>query len=178
MNEAIFNFLFSLTHRSPFFDSLTVFIAQDLIWLWVAILIFIAVLSLRRHHFTFEAMAFVLIATIASWSVSEFLKMVFATKRPFMDLPVGSTLLSYVNGSDAFPSSHATFLFALAVALYFYNRTLGTISLVIAVLVSLARVATGLHWPVDILGGLTLALVVTLLLRYWTLKTLRPRSFR
>lgn len=175
MNQLIFNWLFSFTHQSSLFDSLTVFAAQDLIWFWVIILLAIAIIFFRRSE-TWEAVIFSVGATIISWSGSQFLKMLLGTSRPFVNLPVGSTLLTY-SGNDAFPSSHATFLFALAAAVYFYNRTLGTISFAVAILVSASRVATGLHWPIDIAGGFFLALVIILLLRYWALKYVRPRSF-
>ena len=110
--------------------------------------------------------------------MSRLLKILLASRRPFVDLPAGSTLLTSGSGNNAFPSSHATFLFALAAAVYFYNRPLGVISLLIAVAVSLARVATGLHWPIDIAGGFFLALLLTFFLRYLVLKYVRSRNFR
>lgn len=177
MNELIFNWLFSLTHQSTWLDSLTVFVAQDLIWFWIIILIAIAIIFFRRSE-TLETVFFSASAAIISWSISQLLKILLASQRPFVNLPAGSTLLASGSGNDAFPSSHATFLFALATAVYFYNRPLGIISLLVAVAVSLARVATGLHWPIDIAGGFFLALLLTFFLRHLTLKYIRPRPFR
>lgn len=177
MNQTIFNFLFSFSHQAAWLDALTVFIAEDLIWFWVIALLALAVVFFRRQR-TLEAVFFSASAAVISWSVSQLIKLVLASQRPFVDLPLGSTLLTYGSGNDAFPSSHASFLFALALGLYFYNRSLGVGSLLIAVAVSLARITTGLHWPVDVAAGFLLATGVTLLLRYWALQYLRPRSFR
>jgi undecaprenyl-diphosphatase len=176
MNQAIFNLLFSLTHRSAGLDSLTVFIAQDLIWFWLIILAALAIVFWRRER-TLEAVVFSLSAAVIAWSFSGLIKLLLASERPFINLPVGSTLLTYAT-PEAFPSGHATFLFALAIGVYSYNRVLGAITVVVALFVSVARVATGLHWPVDVVGGFFLALIVALFLRYLiTNKLLRSRGF-
>lgn len=169
MNQAIFNFLFSLTHRSSFFDALTVFLARDLIWFWVIVLAAVAIIYFRRVK-TLESLIFSASAVIISWSASQLIKILLGSSRPFVDLPVGSTLLT--TGGDAFPSSHASFLFALTISIYLYNRTLGLLTLVVAILVSLARIATGLHWPIDVVGGFVLAFIVVLFLQYLSNKDL------
>lgn len=169
MNQIIFNFLFSLTNRSPWVDGLTVFLAQDLIWFWLIVLTALAIIFWRRER-TLEAIAFSLSSAVLAWSFSGLIKMLLASERPFVNLPAGSTLLTYAS-PEAFPSGHASFLFALAAAVYFYHRSLGVATLFIAIFVSVARIATGLHWPMDVFGGFFLALILVLFLRLFVLQS-------
>lgn len=54
----------------------------------------------------------------------------------------------------SFPSGHTATVVALACALWFGNRKAGLVAFVIALGVMLGRVATGVHYPTDLLGGI------------------------
>jgi len=71
--------------------------------------------------------------------------------RPYVDHPVH--LLIARSPDPSFPSDHATGAFALAFGLWLYDRTLGTVLLVLAALLSLSRVYVGTHYPGDVLAG-------------------------
>lgn len=59
-------------------------------------------------------------------------------------------------GDFAFPSDHAVVAGALAVGVLFASRQLGLVAGVLAVLVALARVYVGAHYPGDVVVGLLL----------------------
>jgi undecaprenyl-diphosphatase len=71
--------------------------------------------------------------------------------RPYADHPVH--LLIARSPDPSFPSDHATGAFALAFGLWLYDRTMGTILLVLAALLSFSRVFVGTHYPGDVLAG-------------------------
>jgi undecaprenyl-diphosphatase len=71
--------------------------------------------------------------------------------RPYVDHPVH--LLIARSPDPSFPSDHATGAFALAFGLWLYDRTMGTIMLVLAALLSFSRVFVGTHYPGDVLAG-------------------------
>ena len=48
------------------------------------------------------------------------------------------------------------FFFAFSTAIYMYNKTWGAWFFVASTIVCLARVASGVHYPSDILGGAVL----------------------
>ena len=84
----------------------------------------------------------------------------------------------------SFPSDHAAALFAVAMSFYFSGeKKLSYVMFVIAILTSFFRVATAIHWPTDILGGLVIGLlsawVIKLLDRYldkvynWIIKVMK-----
>lgn len=65
------------------------------------------------------------------------------------------------NDLGSFPSDHAAFFVALALGIFLACRRAGAVALAWAVLVTLgSRVASGMHWPVDIAAGALLGAVV------------------
>ncbi len=71
--------------------------------------------------------------------------------RPFAAHDVH--LLLKPSGDPSFPSDHATFVFAVAIAILLASRRLGVVALAIAVAVSIARVYVGEHYVGDVTAG-------------------------
>ena len=162
MNVHFFLFLYSLAHRTEWLDTVIIFFADPFGNVFLGLLVGAMVLFLvngsRDRSFT------VLIALSAAglaWLTSSWLKDVFQIGRPFLTLDTVSPLFLYGN-NDSFPSGHAALFFALSIFLYTRERFLGGLSLLVAVLVSISRVAAGIHWPFDILGGAVLGCVIAL----------------
>ena len=57
-------------------------------------------------------------------------------------------------GESAFPSGHATVMFALAFSLFFKNPRFGIVYFILATVSSLSRIVVGVHFPLDIAGGM------------------------
>jgi undecaprenyl-diphosphatase len=64
----------------------------------------------------------------------------------------------------SFPSDHATGGFAIAVALLLRNRVAGLVALLVAILMSVGRVAVGTHYPSDVLAGAAIGTAAALIL--------------
>jgi membrane-associated phospholipid phosphatase len=64
----------------------------------------------------------------------------------------------------SFPSDHATLAFAVAVGVYRFNRPAGITLLIFGVLVAIARVFVGAHYPSDVIGGAVLGTVTSALI--------------
>ncbi len=86
----------------------------------------------------------------------EFIRLVLPRDRPFLSLEVIQLIAK--DAEQSFPSGHATALFAIAFAIYVYNKKYGLFLVSLAILVSLFRVMTGVHYPSDILAGALLGL--------------------
>jgi len=73
--------------------------------------------------------------------------------RPFVADPHGVHLFAGHAADPGFPSDHATAAFAIAVAILLRKRGWGIAALVAATVLSLGRVALGVHYPSDVLAG-------------------------
>ena len=66
---------------------------------------------------------------------------------------------------DSFPSGHAMFFGALAMSLYFVQKRIGYMYFVVALIVGLARVASGVHFPIDIFVGYILGILIAIIFK-------------
>jgi membrane-associated phospholipid phosphatase len=116
-------------------------------------LLLILPLSGRRPELVWQFVLAALFATLWSHGMKE----IFSSLRPPAVLPSGSFhLIGPVLEHNSFPSGHTTTIFVLA-GLLGMQRLSGRIKsfmLVLAVLVGLSRIACGVHWPLDVLGGM------------------------
>lgn len=171
----------ALAKNLPYAPEITVFFAEWLIWILlgaVALIIFWPVFidtsRTREQHIRKAAkqIAFVFFVSFSAWIIAQFFKAGFGVPRPFVALDVIHPLFEHsANGS--FPSGHTTFLSALgAILISIRFHRIGWFVLIGALFSGIARVAAGMHWPVDIFGGLVLGVGVALLAaffirRYW-----------
>jgi undecaprenyl-diphosphatase len=103
------------------------------------------------------------VSIILAWPVFAYIVGKFIERpRPF-ELG-GVQELIFHRPTYSFPSDHAAALFAIAFSFWFSgNKKLGVIFLVMAIVISTFRVATGLHYPSDIAGGAVLGLLAAYL---------------
>ena len=81
--------------------------------------------------------------------------------RPFVDHDV--TLLFYQPTDSSFPANSMAATFGIAAAVWGVNRRIGTVLLIAATLYGFARVYAGVHYPLDIVAGALIAVVITFL---------------
>lgn len=155
----VFHLLNSLAGQSPYLDGLIVFLASYLAYVLVALLL---VLVFFSHYSKREKLEILLVAgissVIAKYGITEIIRFFYHRPRPFSALQDISQLLA--NDAWSFPSGHATFFFAMAMAICLYNKKWGILFFVGAVVITLGRVIAGVHYPSDILGGALIGIVV------------------
>ncbi|HWB70253.1 MAG TPA: phosphatase PAP2 family protein [Solirubrobacterales bacterium] len=91
--------------------------------------------------------------------------------RPFVIDSGGVHLFSGHAADPGFPSDHATASFAIATAIFLRHRRWGLVALTAAAVLSVGRVALGIHFPSDVLAGAALGAAAALVL--WEARPLR-----
>jgi len=81
--------------------------------------------------------------------------------RPFEAFPDKVHLIFYQPSDPSFPSNAAAASFALATGIWVYNRKLGYLLSIPALIISFGRIYMGVHYPLDIIGGFALAILAT-----------------
>jgi len=104
----------------------------------------------------------VVAALFARFVIVSFIRWTLPRPRPFITNNVN--LLFEYSGS-AFPSGHAAFFFAVATIIYLYNKKIGALFYLSSILIVLARVFSGVHWPSDILAGAIVGIISGLLIK-------------
>lgn len=173
MNETIFFFFYNLAHQSAFLDKLIIFLAVYFPFVVVAL----AGLFLLFHHEVFKAESpfrvllekkkeflVVFLSSFSAYLISVLLKVLIHTLRPFLALPNVQSL--FFESGFAFPSGHMTFFSALALSIFFLHKKAGYVFMVFALVIGLARITAGVHFPIDILGGFVLGSLVSYLFAF------------
>jgi undecaprenyl-diphosphatase len=147
---------------------LITFIASFLIWLMVGGVIYLWV---YQKKFSFGNVVNVLLAMLFAWTVSELLKMVFPSQRPFV--ANGQTPLTFTWPIDSsFPSAHASSAFALATSLRKSDKRLFSVYIIFAILVAFGRVLSRVHYFIDVFAGALIGIFVVFVLEKFALDKL------
>ncbi|MFC1710169.1 phosphatase PAP2 family protein [Patescibacteria group bacterium] len=130
--------------------SLTItFLASILIWIMLGGLV---VLWYVDGNIKKGLVIKALVASVIAWVISLIVKDLLGTTRPF-GINGGPPLTITLPTGSSFPSSHAAFAFAIATVVWLYNRALGAVYLVAAVIIGIGRVVSNVHFPIDVVGG-------------------------
>jgi undecaprenyl-diphosphatase len=123
-------------------------------WMMLGLLPGMATRKLRAPAI---AVALTLVATSA---VVSLLKVLTTRVRPCNAMPWCHTLPIDVPLDHSFPSGHAAGSFAFAVFVSRLERRAAWLLFPLASLIALSRVALGVHYPTDVLGGAALGAAI------------------
>lgn len=137
---------------TPWLSVIAVFFAR---WFPYILIILAALYALlyRRGEGVAPLFIRIFLPAVIAWFLVDAIKFFSPFPRPFMELGL-IPLVSVSDPLGSFPSGHATAFAALGMTIWFRDKKIGSLFLAAAALVGLARVAAGVHHPLDILAGL------------------------
>jgi undecaprenyl-diphosphatase len=149
------------------------FFAQDAQYFFVGLLavLFLATgkwRSVNARHGVVAAGFSALLALGIAHLITEF----WDRARPYEAHPTAAHLFISPASDPSFPSDHATAAFAIAVAIWLRSRKAGWLALAMATIVAVSRVAVGVHYPGDVIGGALIGTASALIL--WVPPIRRP----
>lgn len=148
IDHLVFQTINGLAFKWFWFDFLGIFLANYLICL---LIFFLLLFLLKFKKYWGMVLKALLAAVAARFVIVEFIRWIYPRSRPFVGENI-NLLVDKVN-QFSFPSGHASFAFGLATVVYLYNKKWGVVFLILAFLISIARVFVGVHWPLDVLAG-------------------------
>ena len=128
----------------------------------------------RRPWLLVLVLASDLVAELLSYGMRDWI----GRRRPPLVYPQPKPLV-HVPHSGSFPSGHATAAFACATVIAWRAPRLAFPAFVLAGAIAWSRVYVGVHWPLDVLGGAALGLLIaTALLMLSAAPRRSPRATR
>lgn len=163
MDYLLFTFINNFARKCLYIDALAVFFADYLVYFLVAgaTLIYFLVKKKERLRYIFVVGSSIVLSRLV---ITELIRLAWHRSRPFITHQVN--LLIEHSVSASFPSGHIAFLFALATAVYFFNKKFGIIFFIVGILIGLARVFVGIHYPLDIFGGIIVGILSAIFIKF------------
>src|SRR3989449_713285 len=142
---------------------------------WVMLLVLAGMIlgdnwqDLKQQGRGIAATATVVVGMIDAWAATELIKLIVRRPRPFealanapSALPAPETVIAHPS-SYSFPSGDAALAMGAAVAFAYVTPKYRVPVLLLGISAALARVVVGVHYPLDVLGGMTVGIVSGLL---------------
>ena len=155
MDFFIFQQINSFAGKWYWLDVSGIFFAKYLGYVLVFI-VFLFLIKNSKKYWSMVVKGF-LAAILARFGIVELIRWLWERPRPFIENHV-NLLMDKLN-QPAFPSGHAAFFFALSIVIYSYNKKAGIFFFIASFLISISRVFTGIHWPLDILAGAVIGII-------------------
>ena len=117
----------------------------------------------------FKTFSSLVISMVLMFMVVGFLKPFMAFNRPFCtqglhEVIVSDSILSSIHCERSFPSGHTAYTTMLVLGLFpVLSKLMRGIGVVTIVLVATSRMAAGVHYPADIMGGFLISLFILII---------------
>lgn len=162
LNHALFLWLNAPEHPPTWTTVLAVFLGEHLIW---ALPLLLTAGWMRGGERTRKAMLAAAVAALLGLLLNQLIGLAWEPPRPFV-IGLGRTLISHAADSS-FPSDHLTLWWGAAFGLLLQpgQRGLGAALVLLGLPIAWARIYLGVHYPLDMLGALAMAMCCAWLAR-------------
>ncbi len=166
LDYVIAKYLYTLTLP---YKNFVIFFAEYFPYIFITAVIFLwlYVFKVSKNYLGLLIVTSVIVSRFLALPI---IRLIVQRPRPYLfDLDI-EPLVDATGYS--FPSGHATVFFALATAVYLWNKKVGFVFLFGALLIALGRVFAGVHYPLDVFVGALLGITVT----FFISKFVSPKS--
>ncbi|NIK75414.1 undecaprenyl-diphosphatase [Paenibacillus castaneae] len=145
----IFQYINQLEGKGSFLNEFMRFFAEYAVYLFIIGLVLYWFIGRQRDR---RMVIEVVFSGLLALSISKLISHFYYRARPFVDHDVFQAIAHHANAS--FPSDHATGTFVIATVIWMHRKRHGWLWLSLAAVVSFSRVWVGVHYPLDIVGGM------------------------
>lgn len=157
MNNQILFLFNGWAGKNQFLDDVMIFCASYLVYFVFAIIAACTIYWLYKREW--KSLLYFYITLVVTYILLQLVALFNFDHRPFMDHHL-TQLVAHASGKS-FPSDHTTVTAGIAFGLLFFTKfkKLGIVFLLVAFLIGFARIFVGIHYPLDIAGGLITGLL-------------------
>ena len=161
LNLALFHLINQYAGLNPVIDTLAIFAAE---YMPIVVILALAILWIAKGNNTRDVILYGVYAAIIGLVINYIIGLVYFHPRPFM-IGLGTQLFQYP-AETSFPSDHTTFMVSIALMFLYFKETrvYGIILLILGLIGGFARVFSGVHFPLDILGSIMVSIISTLII--------------
>ena len=163
LDQKVFLYLNSI--HSPVWDNIMVWISGDKTWIPLYIVLLSVVIYRERPYHFIYTILFIAIAVGLSDYISVLIKNLIERPRPTHNAEIANIVHivnNYRGGPYGFVSSHAANVFCVATFIAYQFKTVkwGLFLFAWAAVVSYSRIYLGVHYPLDIICGAILGILL------------------
>ena len=166
MDVFIFQKINGLAYISPILDFIGIFLADYFQYFLIGILLVLFFWPkrniVRNRLMVITAAVSVVLSRLI---FTEIIRYFYHRSRPYLVLETVKKLIPENADFKSFPSGHAAIFFALAMGVYLYNKKLGIWFFIGAILMGVARIFVGVHWPTDVLAGAIIGIISAIIVK-------------
>ena len=145
-----------------FMTPFMIFAAKYLVYILIAAAI--VFVFFQKREIQKRMIFFGVISLPITYILAKIAGKLFYDPRPFVSSHI-APLIPHAP-TNGFPSDHALISFAVAWIVFLHNKKLGTVFLLFALLIGVARVYVRVHSPIDIIGSFAISFAVAFLTEY------------
>lgn len=170
VNNSLFFLIYNLHGKLEILDQLMIFGAKDLIFIIFFLSIILAIFKGTREK---KALLIAILAIIMGEVLLFLIHLFFIEPRPFVTFNL-TPLIGHIPDAS-FPSEHTTIMSVIAFSYLLYKSKFSWLFLIAMLWVGFSRIYVGIHYPLDILGGIVLGFISVYLI--WIFKKLFKEVF-
>lgn len=157
MNTKLLLIINSWAGKNSLLDNFMIFCASYLVYF--VFIVAVGCLIYWIYKRDWKSVVYFFATLTVTYILLQLMALLNFDHRPFMDYHL-TQLVAHASGKS-FPSDHTTVTAGIAFGLLFFTRfkKLGWTVLGCAALIGFARIFVGIHYPLDILGGLITGLL-------------------
>lgn len=153
-NLEIFYQIHNLSSKSRLLDFLMVFGAEFLIYIAFCLAFYFSFAGGIKEK---KALRLTFIAVVLGYLIVQIIRIFVDIPRPMIAHKI-SPLIANPNASS-FPSAHTTTMSILAFSFLYYKSKVASFLIIFLIWVGVSRIFVGVHYPLDILGGMVVGLL-------------------
>jgi membrane-associated phospholipid phosphatase len=163
LNRSLFLSVNRFAVRTPHLHGLFLFFANQGLVLFALVLLAAYLIAWNRRSLSDIATVMVtVIAALVAVGINQPLAHSVKELRPYDTMSHILVLIHRAN-DYSFPSDHGVMIGAVTAGVFFISPIVGLVSLILGLVVAFARVYTAAHYPFDLLAGIGVGAMVTLL---------------